>query len=129
MDMNVLILIGAWIKSHWLVLVLIAIELFPVLYMLQVGSRALLEKLLVKKEQVLQRCAYDVKYRNRFASMLFFFADMGPNVSSFSVIALFITTEENWGILVIVFFFGILMKELFRELKNKFYGEIEKRSS
>jgi hypothetical protein len=116
------------ILNNW-VLGLVALEVLPVLYMLHMGSKALHEKMLIQKEKVLQRCTYDVKYRNRIASILFFFADMGPNVSSFSVIALFITTEEKWGILVIVFFFGILMKELFRELKNKFYGEIEKRSS
>lgn len=124
-----LLLLLAWVQNNWLLTTIIIVEVPPFLYMLQAGGRALLKKLLIKKEEVLQRCVDDIKYRNRIASMLFFFADMGPNVSSFSVIALFITTEENWGVLLIVFFFGIIMKELFRELKNKFYGEIDRRSS
>jgi hypothetical protein len=81
------------------------------------------------KERVIHRCTYDTKYRNRIASFLFFFADMGPNVSSFSVIALFITTDENVIVLTFVFICGIIMKEVFREFKNKFYKAIEKRSS
>jgi hypothetical protein len=54
---------------------------------------------------------------------------MGPNVSSFSIIALFITSEENGLILTVIFFAGIIIKEMSREFKNIFYSEIEKRSS
>jgi hypothetical protein len=82
-----------------------------------------------KWDKVLTRSAHDVRYKNRIASMIFFFADMGPNVSSFSIIALFITSNENSFVLTVIFFVGIMIKEMSREFKHIFYSEIEKRSS
>lgn len=109
--------------------ILLLIEIIPLVYIAFKLIFVISDIIYCKKETILNRCVYDKEYRNKIASMLFFFADMGPNISSFSVIALFITTEEKWNILTVIFFFGIIMKELFRKLKNKFYGEIEKRSS
>lgn len=105
------------------------IFLFPIVFMLKEMKAILIRKLISKKEKILQRCVDDTVYRNRIASYLFFFSDMGPSVSSFSVIALFITTEENVVALTFVFICGIIMKEVFRGFKNKFYEAINKRSS
>ncbi|WP_294963387.1 hypothetical protein [Sulfurimonas sp.] len=110
-------------------IVFIIIEMFPIFYMFKALSLIMIRKIFITKEKILQRCTHDRKYRNRVASFLFFFADMGPNVSSFSVIAIFITTKENVWILIIVFLCGIIMKEIFREFKNKFYEAIEQRNS
>lgn len=113
----------------YIYIVLFLIELFAIAYMVYELTNILSEKIKKKWDKVLTQCASDIKYKNRIASIIFFFSDMGPNVSSFSIIALFITSEENGLILTVIFFAGIIMKEMSREFKNIFYSEIEKRSS
>jgi len=115
--------------DHTFLWIAINIESFAIFYMIAEASKRIGKKLIEVKEKVLRRCVDDRIYRNKIASMLFFFADMGPSISSFSIIALFITTEENVFSLTIIFFCGIFMKEIFRGFKNKFYGAIDKRSS
>ena len=117
------------IEKHTILVIVANIESFAIFYMLKEAKDIAVKKMKDVKERVLQRCTYDTKYRNRIASFIFFFSDMGPSVSSFSVIALFITTDENVIALTFVFVCGIIMKEIFREFKNKFYVAIEKRSS
>lgn len=110
--------------KYQILLIVLAVELVPLLVMMRAVFIAIVESV----DKMIDRCVDDVKYRNNIASIMFFFSDMGPNVSSFSVIALFITSDENWLILSVIFFFGIIMKEVFRRLKNIFYEEIQKRS-
>lgn len=108
-----------------ILLTIAIIEIFP-LTMMVINRVIALVKFI---DKVLWRCVDDIEYRNRIASILFFFADMGPNISSFSVIAIFITTEEHLSTLTVIFFLGIIMKEAFRIGKNKFYKAIEDRRS
>jgi hypothetical protein len=75
----------------------------------------------------IQKCADDIEYRNRFASKIFFFQDMGPSIASFSVISLIINQESAVS-LIIVFIIGYNMKEYSRRFKNAFYRKIEERS-
>lgn len=113
----------------YIYIALFIVELFAIGFMVYELAKILSIKVKKKWDKVLTRCANDVKYKNRIASVIFFFSDMGPNVSSFSIIALFITSEENGLILTVIFFAGIMIKEMSREFKNIFYSEIEKRSS
>lgn len=75
----------------------------------------------------MQKCVNDIEYRNRFASKIFFFQDMGPSIASFSVISLVID-QSNALLLLIVFLIGYNMKEQSRRFKNIFYKKIEERS-
>jgi len=117
-----------FIKAHKLALTIALIELFPAIFMLITASRLLYRRFLLQMDKVLERCSYDKKYQNNVASIIFFFADMGPNVSSFSIIAIFITSSENVFVLTIIFFVGIIIKEGSRYIKNQFYSEIARRS-
>ena len=104
------------------------IEAFPIIFMFAKALNILLDKIEKKYDSILDRCAVDSDYKNNVASLIFFFQDMGPNISSFSVISLFITDKENYTVLIIIFFVGIIMKEKSRKFKKVFYQEIEKRS-
>lgn len=106
---------------------ILTIEMFPIFFMFLWLLDAVVRKTKKKVNKILERSAKDKAYQNNVASVIFFFADMGPNISSFSVIAIFITTGENIVILTVVFFLGIIVKEGSRKLKNKFYSEINKR--
>ena len=104
------------------------IEAISIFYMFYSLFMLIMNKLRKKYNKILDRCVADIEYRNKIASYIFFFQDMGPNISSFSVISIFITDRENITALLIIFFIGIIMKEKSRKLKNLFYREIEKRS-
>ncbi|PCI30134.1 MAG: hypothetical protein COB67_02285 [SAR324 cluster bacterium] len=105
------------------------VEVIPFGYMMYIMLIKLVKGLTNTVNKVLDRCVHDIPYRNNIASALFFFQDMGPNISSFSIIAMFISSEENYVTLTIVFIVGIIIKELSRKLKNAFYNEINVRSS
>ncbi len=105
-----------------------AIEFVAVIYAIVGIGKYLFNKMVSKYNKILDRCAVDLAYRNKIASCIFFFQDMGPNISSFSVISLFITDKENVSALIIIFFVGIIIKEESRKIKNLFYDEIDKRS-
>lgn len=79
-------------------------------------------------DRMLTRCVEDISYRNKIASRIFFFQDMGPSISSFSIISFFITSSEKTTTLIVVFIIGYNMKELSRRFKNAFYKKIEERS-
>lgn len=108
--------------------VFMVFELFPLVFTLIEIAKRLISWQMNKWDKVLTRCVGDTKYKNRIASQLFFFADMGPSISSFSAITIFTTTDENVKTLTWIFFLGIIVKELGRTLKNMFYAGIDKRS-
>ena len=91
--------------------IFLLIELVAVIYSLKGLLNYVYEKTKMKYDFILQRCADDVEYRNKIASYIFFFQDMGPNISSFSIISIFISDRENITALIIIFFIGIMMKE------------------
>lgn len=111
-----------------IILILMVIEIIAIFCMLYTGIKKGIVLLRNLKEKTLQRCVKDIKFRNRIATQFFFFSEMGPNVSSFSVVALLVSSEEKTWVLTIVFIFGIIMKDSFRVLKNKFYRAIDERS-
>jgi len=112
-----------------ILIVVAMVEVVQVMYMIYKMFFLFITALEDRYNKVLDRCAEDIVYRNNIASTIFFFQDMGPNISSFSVIALIISSEEKYTALTAVFFAGIMMKEMSRKLKNKFYSEIDARSS
>ena len=116
-------------KINIIILIVALMEAFAIYHMIIDAIELLLNKIEKMWDKVLTKSAENIEYRNNVASVIFFFSDMGPNVSSFSVIALFITSEENGLILTVIFFAGIIMKEMSRRFKNLFYSEIDKRSS
>ena len=105
------------------------IEFIAIIYTLFGIYEYIVQKLQNKYDEILKRCADDVKFRNKLASYIFFFQDMGPSISSFSIISLFTTERNNITALLVIFFVGIIMKEKSRKLKNLFYEEIDKRST
>lgn len=107
--------------------VLIVIETIALTHMIIEFAKVLQKAIRKKINRVMNRCVHDKDYRNDIASCLFFFQDMGPNISSFSIIALLISSEENNCALLIVFFVGIMVKRISRRMKNSFYADIEKR--
>jgi hypothetical protein len=104
------------------------IEIIAISYSIYGFFDFILNKSKKKYEIILDKCANDVQYRNKVASYIFFFQDMGPNISSFSIISIFITDRENTAVLLVIFFIGIIIKEESRKLKNLFYDEIAKRN-
>lgn len=78
-------------------------------------------------EMVLERAVKDEKFKNDFASKLYFLKDMAPSVSSVSVIALFVVTDAPAIKLIALFFFGYAMKMVARRLINAFYAAIDER--
>jgi len=65
------------------------------------------------------RAKTDRKVRNDLYSCLYFMIDMGPNVSAYSVVAIFIVTPDTWWQLAVVFVVGIAMKRAGRRLREK----------
>jgi len=110
------------------VITFIILELFPLVFTLLVILNKIMLWQFRKWDKVLTRCSYDIPYKNRRASVIFFFVDMGPNISAFSAIAIFTDSGENIVTLTFIFFVGIIVKELGRTMKNRFYSEIDKRS-
>jgi hypothetical protein len=78
--------------------------------------------------EFMQKCVNDIEYRNRFASKIYFFQDMGPNISAFSFISIFTSQKEAVIALIIVFLIGYNMKEQSRRFKNIFYNKVKERS-
>ena len=73
-----------------------------------------------------QKAKRDIETRNNILSCLYFFMDMGPNVSSISVIAVVIVPKDVTNIqLIIVFFMGIMMKRIGRVFKSLFYRKLD----
>lgn len=110
---------------------MIILIIFAIIEVIAIGYALFgVYEIIVKKyNNILDRCVRDIEYRNKLASYIFFFQDMGPNISSFSIISIFITDRENIVALIIIFFLGIIMKEQSRKFKHLFYGEIDKRST
>jgi hypothetical protein len=65
--------------------------------------------------------------KNNVLSILYFFKDMGPNVSSFAIIAMVIASTESAWELTFVFVLGIILKEISRVLTRKFMFYVSKR--
>ena len=108
-------------------LVFTFVEIIAISYSIYGFCIFILDKSKRKYDTILNKCAEDINYRNKIASYIFFFQDMGPNISSFSIISIFITDRDNITALLVIFFVGIIMKEKSRKLKNLFYDEINKR--
>ena len=79
-------------------------------------------------DKFMQKCVDDIEYRNRFASKIYFFQDMGPSISAFSFISIFTSQKEAIVALIIVFLIGYNMKEQSRRFKNIFYNKVKERS-
>ena len=113
--------------EHPVLVVLILLEIFPLIFMGKALLCMLFDLLLVRMDYTLNKAAKDKDYQNDVASIIFFFSDMGPSISSFSIIAIFITNNENWFVLTIIFFVGIIIKQRSRTIKKWYYSEIDKR--
>lgn len=72
------------------------------------------------------KIANDKNLEDTVVSHLYFVADMGPSVSSVSIVALFVATDASVTKLTVMFIFGILMKYVARKLIKSFYRIIRK---
>jgi len=68
-----------------------------------------------------RKVASDKRLENTIASQFYFVAEMGPSISSVSVVAFFVTTDASVSKLTIMFIFGIGVRYFARRLKNSFY--------
>ncbi len=75
----------------------------------------------------IERAKEDVKYRNDVASCIYFTMELGPSISSVSVVALLLNddTMTNYQLLFL-FVCGIILKRFGRRAKSFFYDKIEK---
>ena len=67
------------------------------------------------------KIANDKNLEDTVVSHLYFIADMGPSVSSVSIVALFVATDASVTKLIAMFIFGILMKYIARKSIKSFY--------
>jgi len=63
--------------------------------------------------------------KNYVLSILYFFKDTAPNVSSVSIVALVITPNGTTFQLIALFFLGIIIKEIARLLISKFCEKVQ----
>lgn len=110
-------------------IILMIIELFPAYFMMLKIVKIVFESIKILWGYIINKSVEDIKFRNRFSSVLYTIIDIGPSVSAFAPVAIIISSKENASVLTIVFFAGIIIKEAGREFKNAFYAEITKRSS
>mgnify|MGYP006000965443 FL=1 len=78
-------------------------------------------------ESVLEKSSQSLTTRNNILSILYFFRDIGPNVSSVSIVALFLTPSGTTYQLTALFFLGIIIKELARKSANIFCEKVQNR--
>ena len=77
-------------------------------------------------ELTIEDAKEDIKLRNNITSCLYFFMDMGPNISSVAVIAIIIEPDGVTTFqLIIVFIFGIMLKRIGRKIKELFYKKLD----
>lgn len=107
---------------YFLMLVLVALFVFSLYYWF-------LTILQFTKEMFfyfLEKSKRNIHTRNNLLSFIYFLIEMGPNVSSFSIVAIFITGKETALQLILIFFCGILMKQIGREMKRQYYEKVLK---
>jgi len=73
---------------------------------------------------VAMKVATDKHLEDTIASHFYFIKDMGPSVSSVSIVAFFVSTDASLTKLVIMFFVGVLMKYFARRFLRIFYRNI-----
>jgi hypothetical protein len=77
--------------------------------------------------RLLDKAAKDKDLEDTLSSFIYFFSDMAPSISSVSFVAFFVATEASVPELVVMFFFGLVMKYLSRKLARAYYTAIKKR--
>lgn len=68
-------------------------------------------------------------FRNNVLSFLYFIRDIGPNVSSFAILAMVIASKETILQLFLVFFLGFVLKETARRTTAAFMQKVGKDDS
>jgi flagellar biosynthesis protein FlhB len=76
---------------------------------------------------LIEKSSKNDNVKNNVLSILYFFKDMGPNVSSFAIIAMVVASNESAFQLTLVFILGIILKEISRTLTKKFMFFVGKR--
>jgi len=111
--------------QHTIIFWIIAIEIFPFIFMIK-------KVLGLIAERIVDSCVDNKPRENTVASVLYFFKDLGPNTASFSIVTLIVDMGKDdglqsstVGVLTIVFFVGILLKEKSRKFINIFYETLK----
>jgi len=74
----------------------------------------------------MQKAKRSVDTRNNILSGLYFIMDMGPSVTAFVAVAIVIMPNNVTVLqLVIVFFFGIMLKRGGRKMKTLFFRKLD----
>lgn len=76
---------------------------------------------------LIEKSSVNEETKNNVLSVLYFFKDMGPNVSSFAIIAMVVTSHETVFQLTIIFILGIILKEMSRKLTKRFMNLVVSR--
>lgn len=109
---------GFLIQLSFIFLLIFLLLLYKVL-------KIIFEFLVDSIENVLVKSSRSITTRNNILSILYFFRDIGPNVSSVSIVALFLTPSGTSGQLTALFFLGIIIKEIARKSANIFCEKVQ----
>lgn len=96
-----------------------------VLLLLYKLCKLLFEELVYWLEVLIEKSAKNSTLRNNILSILYFLREIGPNVSSFSIVALVVTNGETTFQLTVLFILGIILKEISRVATAKFCKLVE----
>lgn len=102
-------------------LILLLIILFIIYEILQITFKLSVELI----ESILLKSSKSERTKNYVLSILYFFKDTAPNVSSVSIVALIITPSGTTFQLIALFFLGIIIKETARLLIFKFCNKVQ----
>lgn len=109
-----------------IVFALTAITVSPVIFAMYKFFALLFSIYKVFAKNLAIKIAKNKKLEDTIASHLYFIGDMGPSVSSVSVVALFVSTEASVVKLVALFVFGFILKYVSRKMRDSFYRVIRK---
>lgn len=96
------------------------IGLFAIYKILELITNVIFEYIMSYLDALIEKSSNNEEIKNTVLSVLYFFRDMGPNVSSFAIIAMIVTTSDTAFQLTIVFVLGIILKEVARFLTKRF---------
>jgi hypothetical protein len=78
---------------------------------------------------LIDKSRQSITFRNNVLSFLYFIRDIGPNVSSFAIIAMVVASKETLLQLFIVFVLGFILKEAARRTTAAFMQKVGKDDS
>jgi hypothetical protein len=111
----------------FLLFALITLTIIPLLLALLFALKLFFDVYKKFVTRLLDKAANEKDLEDTLSSFIYFFSDMAPSISSVSFVAFFVATDASVPALVVMFFFGLVMKYLSRKLARAYYTAIKKR--